>query len=166
MKGGGGNMKTKISVVSCFFVSLLMVFPMSAVADGMWIWWQMDNDDPYVIPDDDPQMWGDWQVYSPPLFAHDWCYVNVHIQKVMTTVNWDYEGDFLVGSGGGGDVDVECSYQIGDFYFEWDYDAAWPPVSTGTCYAEVYIEAWDEWPWPDNVVSDTAYTDDFYLVYP
>ena len=166
-EGRWRNMKTKISVISCFLVSLLMVFPMSAVADGdgtmrlnAWV-----SPGSYQIPDEDPQIYSVWDVTDPEDFEHAYCYVKVTIHKKMTTLNWEYEGDFVVGSGGGGDVDVYCNQDDGDAQLSWDISAASPPVSAGDYYAVVYAEAWDAWPFPDNVVYDTAQSNDFELTY-
>ena len=157
-------MKTKISVISCLLVSLIMVLPMSALADGdgtmrlnAWV-----SPDEYETPDK-AKIYAVYVVTYPPDYDQDYCYVIVAIAKVGSSPAWYYDGYYIVGSGGGGDVDVGCNSDDGEAQFEWDYDNAVPETFDGYYYALVYAEAWEGWTQPTSIVYDETETNEFYV---
>jgi hypothetical protein len=116
-----------------------------------------------ISADEDPQIYAVWTVTYPANFVHDYCYVIVAVGEKGSDPVWYYDGYYVVGSGGGGDVDVYCNSDDGDAQFEWDISEASPPVSVGDYYALVYAEAWEGWPIPSKIIYDDTQTNDFEL---
>jgi hypothetical protein len=171
MKGGGGEMKRKISVISCLLVSLVMALPMSVQADGdgemrlnAWV-----NPDEYYNYDP-VNIAGAYVVTEPSDYDQDYCWVLVVIWKAGMSPLWYYTGEYLVGSGGWGDVTISCWGTHGSFYFEWDYENAIPDIVTccgdGDYYAGVYVEAWEGWTQPTSIVWDETTTNSFFIDLP
>ncbi len=142
-------MKPKMSFICCLLVSLVMVLPMCAKADEFYIvvWVdQLEYEEPPVIVN------GEFTVNDPPDYDQDYCYAKVVIGKDGYPPWWYYEGEYIVGSGGSGDVTVYCSGDSGTVYFEWEYDIANPTVYPGDYYVGLYAEAWEGYPVPTDIV--------------